>query len=208
MTFRSAWTCWRWPISCTRPTTRASPIRHSARSMRWPWWRCNVSTHPRPLNRSASPILKAIKPQTALPTAPTDVIISEVTATSVRLEWSYKGPEDLQFYVIQYKPKHANQVSPYPDARNGTVCIFIHQYAAHRKLYDTTATAVCAGVCMRVCVRVIPEYIAYLCKYRSILHYAFGFWALRVCTLWPSYIVYSYHVPYLMGGRPFGQPWR
>ncbi|XP_046812129.1 tyrosine-protein phosphatase Lar-like [Lucilia cuprina] len=45
----------------------------------------------------------------SLPTAPTDVQISEVTATSVRLEWSYKGPEDLQYYVIQYKPKNANQ---------------------------------------------------------------------------------------------------
>ncbi|XP_051859128.1 tyrosine-protein phosphatase Lar isoform X1 [Drosophila sulfurigaster albostrigata] len=45
----------------------------------------------------------------SLPTAPTDVRISEVTATSVRLEWSYKGPEDLQYYVIQYKPKNANQ---------------------------------------------------------------------------------------------------
>ncbi|XP_073823326.1 tyrosine-protein phosphatase Lar isoform X3 [Musca autumnalis] len=45
----------------------------------------------------------------SLPTAPTDITISEVTATSVRLEWSYKGPEDLQYYVIQYKPKNANQ---------------------------------------------------------------------------------------------------
>ncbi|XP_059619067.1 tyrosine-protein phosphatase Lar isoform X2 [Phlebotomus argentipes] len=45
----------------------------------------------------------------SLPTAPTEVSISEVTATSVRLEWSYKGPEDLQYYVIQYKPKNANQ---------------------------------------------------------------------------------------------------
>lgn len=51
--------------------------------------------------------------QPALPTAPTDVIISEVAATSVRLEWSYKGPEDLQYYVIQYKPKNANQVSAF-----------------------------------------------------------------------------------------------
>ena len=32
-----------------------------------------------------------------------------MSATSVRLEWSYKGPEDLQYYVIQYKPKNANQ---------------------------------------------------------------------------------------------------
>lgn len=46
----------------------------------------------------------------ALPASPTDVAISEVAATSVRLEWSYKGPEDLQYYVIQYKPKNANQV--------------------------------------------------------------------------------------------------
>ncbi|XP_055547044.1 tyrosine-protein phosphatase Lar isoform X2 [Wyeomyia smithii] len=45
----------------------------------------------------------------SLPAAPTDVTISEVTATQVRLEWSYKGPEDLQYYVIQYKPKNANQ---------------------------------------------------------------------------------------------------
>uniref|UniRef100_A0A182T9Q4 protein-tyrosine-phosphatase n=1 Tax=Anopheles maculatus TaxID=74869 RepID=A0A182T9Q4_9DIPT len=47
----------------------------------------------------------------SLPAAPTDVTISEVTATQVRLEWSYKGPEDLQYYVIQYKPKNANQAS-------------------------------------------------------------------------------------------------
>lgn len=45
-----------------------------------------------------------------MPASPTDVAISEVAATSVRLEWSYKGPEDLQYYVIQYKPKNANQV--------------------------------------------------------------------------------------------------
>lgn len=46
----------------------------------------------------------------ALPIAPTDLRISEVTATTVRLEWSYKGPEDLQYYVLQHKPKNANQV--------------------------------------------------------------------------------------------------
>lgn len=46
-----------------------------------------------------------------MPAAPTDVSISEVTATAVHLEWSYKGPEDLQYYVIQYKRKNANQVS-------------------------------------------------------------------------------------------------
>uniref|UniRef100_A0A182YPB0 protein-tyrosine-phosphatase n=3 Tax=Cellia TaxID=44534 RepID=A0A182YPB0_ANOST len=36
----------------------------------------------------------------SLPAAPTDVTISEVTATQVRLEWSYKGPEDLQYYAF------------------------------------------------------------------------------------------------------------
>lgn len=30
-------------------------------------------------------------------------------ATSVRLSWSYAGPEDLLYFVIQYKPKFANQ---------------------------------------------------------------------------------------------------
>lgn len=48
---------------------------------------------------------------TALPISPTDLRISEVTATTVRLEWSYKGPEDLQYYVLQHKPKNANQVA-------------------------------------------------------------------------------------------------
>lgn len=46
---------------------------------------------------------------TALPGPPTNVKVSEITATSVRLTWSYNGPEDLQYYVIQFKPKYANQ---------------------------------------------------------------------------------------------------
>lgn len=37
-----------------------------------------------------------------------------MTATTVRLEWSYKGPEDLQYYVLQHKPKNANQVKEKP----------------------------------------------------------------------------------------------
>ena len=46
----------------------------------------------------------------ALPRAPTKVRISDVTATSVRLAWSYDGvKDDLDYYVIQYKPRHANQ---------------------------------------------------------------------------------------------------
>lgn len=45
----------------------------------------------------------------SLPGPPTNVRVSEITATSVRLTWSYPGPEDLQYYVIQFKPKYANQ---------------------------------------------------------------------------------------------------
>ncbi|XP_074033779.1 tyrosine-protein phosphatase Lar isoform X2 [Leptinotarsa decemlineata] len=45
----------------------------------------------------------------SLPGPPTNVKISEITATSVRLTWSYNGPEELQYYVIQFKPKYANQ---------------------------------------------------------------------------------------------------
>ncbi|XP_064213191.1 tyrosine-protein phosphatase Lar isoform X5 [Tribolium castaneum] len=45
----------------------------------------------------------------SLPGPPINVRASEITATSVRLTWSYNGPEDLQYYVIQFKPKYANQ---------------------------------------------------------------------------------------------------
>ncbi|XP_069702214.1 tyrosine-protein phosphatase Lar isoform X7 [Periplaneta americana] len=45
----------------------------------------------------------------SLPGPPTSVRVSEITATSVRLAWSYTGAEELQYYVIQYKPKYANQ---------------------------------------------------------------------------------------------------
>ncbi|KAK0161669.1 hypothetical protein PV327_008088 [Microctonus hyperodae] len=45
----------------------------------------------------------------SLPGAPESVQVSEITATSVKLTWSYKRPDELQYYVIQHKPKHANQ---------------------------------------------------------------------------------------------------
>lgn len=45
----------------------------------------------------------------ALPSAPENVQVSEITATSVKLTWSYKGADQLAYYVIQHKPKHANQ---------------------------------------------------------------------------------------------------
>jgi netrin-G3 ligand len=49
----------------------------------------------------------------ALPGPPTNLRASEITATSVRLSWSYTGAEELQYYVIQFKPKYANQ--PYSE---------------------------------------------------------------------------------------------
>ncbi|XP_076353516.1 tyrosine-protein phosphatase Lar-like isoform X3 [Tachypleus tridentatus] len=46
----------------------------------------------------------------ALPPPPSDVRISDVTATSVRLSWSYNtGAENVRYYVVQYKPKKTNQ---------------------------------------------------------------------------------------------------
>ncbi|KAG8039215.1 hypothetical protein G9C98_003522, partial [Cotesia typhae] len=45
----------------------------------------------------------------SLPGAPENVQVSEITATSVKLTWSYKRPDELQYYVIQHKPKNANQ---------------------------------------------------------------------------------------------------
>lgn len=45
----------------------------------------------------------------SLPGPPTDVVINEVTATSVRLSWTHPAPADSQYYVIQYKPRMANQ---------------------------------------------------------------------------------------------------
>uniref|UniRef100_T1JIN9 protein-tyrosine-phosphatase n=1 Tax=Strigamia maritima TaxID=126957 RepID=T1JIN9_STRMM len=46
----------------------------------------------------------------ALPRPPTNLRLSEVTATSVRLTWSYDiGAESINYYVVQYKPKLSNQ---------------------------------------------------------------------------------------------------
>ena len=57
----------------------------------------------------------------ALPRPPTNVRVSEVTPTSVRLSWSYPGASgsssgsasgsstgEVQYYVIQYKPRLAS----------------------------------------------------------------------------------------------------
>ncbi|XP_076625271.1 tyrosine-protein phosphatase Lar isoform X9 [Colletes latitarsis] len=45
----------------------------------------------------------------SLPSAPENVQVSDITATSVKLTWSYKGSDELLYYVIQHKPKHVNQ---------------------------------------------------------------------------------------------------
>ncbi|CAL1265790.1 unnamed protein product [Larinioides sclopetarius] len=46
----------------------------------------------------------------ALPRPPTRVQISDVTASSVRIAWSYDiGAENIIYYVIQYKPRLTNQ---------------------------------------------------------------------------------------------------
>ncbi|XP_034180769.1 tyrosine-protein phosphatase Lar isoform X4 [Osmia lignaria lignaria] len=45
----------------------------------------------------------------SLPSAPENVQVSDITATSVKLTWSYKGSDELQYYVIQHKPKHVDQ---------------------------------------------------------------------------------------------------
>jgi hypothetical protein len=45
----------------------------------------------------------------ARPLPPSNMKISEVTPTSVRLSWSYPGnANEVQYYVIQYKPKLAS----------------------------------------------------------------------------------------------------
>lgn len=46
----------------------------------------------------------------SLPRPPTNARISEITPTSVKLAWSYDiNPENIIYYVIQYKPKSSNQ---------------------------------------------------------------------------------------------------
>ena len=46
----------------------------------------------------------------SLPRPPTNVRVSDITPTSVRLAWNYDiGSENIIYFVIQYKPKNANQ---------------------------------------------------------------------------------------------------
>jgi hypothetical protein len=52
-------------------------------------------------------ILSSVCLCAALPRAPSQVRVTEVQSTSVRLSWSYDGDaaSEVQYYVIQYKPK-------------------------------------------------------------------------------------------------------
>lgn len=46
----------------------------------------------------------------SLPGPPSNVIVSDVTPTSVRLNWNYDfGAENIIYFIIQYKPKSASQ---------------------------------------------------------------------------------------------------
>lgn len=46
----------------------------------------------------------------SLPRSPTNARISDITPISVRLAWNYDiNPENIIYFVIQYKPKTANQ---------------------------------------------------------------------------------------------------
>lgn len=46
----------------------------------------------------------------SLPKPPTNLHISETTTTSITLSWTYEiGTEDIEYYVIQYKPKSHGQ---------------------------------------------------------------------------------------------------
>ncbi|XP_035214536.1 tyrosine-protein phosphatase Lar-like [Stegodyphus dumicola] len=59
---------------------------------------------------SIEAVAQVVVQGTALPRPPSNVQISDVTATSVRIAWSYDiGSENIIYYVIQYKPKQTNQ---------------------------------------------------------------------------------------------------
>ena len=46
----------------------------------------------------------------SLPRAPANVLVSDVTPTSLRISWSYDlVPENIAYFIIQYKPKTASQ---------------------------------------------------------------------------------------------------
>lgn len=57
----------------------------------------------------------------ALPSPPTDVKVSDVTSTSVKLSWSHPNPDDIQYYTISHKPRSASQS---PGVISGVVTMY------------------------------------------------------------------------------------
>lgn len=65
---------------------------------------CVASSKYGTVNRTTSVIVRS------LPRPPTNVRVSDVTPTSLRLSWSYDiGVENVAYFIIQYKPKSASQ---------------------------------------------------------------------------------------------------
>ncbi|XP_043282785.1 tyrosine-protein phosphatase Lar isoform X3 [Venturia canescens] len=59
----------------------------------------------------------------SLPLAPENIEVLEITAETVKLMWSYKGSDEIQYYVIHYKPKQANQA---PTEISGITTMFYY----------------------------------------------------------------------------------
>ncbi|XP_048268195.1 tyrosine-protein phosphatase Lar isoform X9 [Bombus terrestris] len=76
----------------------------------------------------------------ALPSAPENVQVSDITATSVKLTWYYKNPEEVQYYVIQHKPKHVQQAEA---EISGITTMYYHvRSLSPYTEYELTVTAV------------------------------------------------------------------
>ncbi|XP_028966965.1 tyrosine-protein phosphatase Lar [Galendromus occidentalis] len=67
----------------------------------------------------------------ALPKAPTTVMFSDVTTTSLKLSWSYEqGAENIRYYVVQYKPRGSNSVFSEISGVTGT-SLFVRELAPY-----------------------------------------------------------------------------
>ncbi|VVC24818.1 Hypothetical protein CINCED_3A017850 [Cinara cedri] len=56
-----------------------------------------------------------------LPSPPTEVKVSDVTSTSVKLTWQHPNKDDIQYYTISHKPKSASQS---PGVISGVVTMY------------------------------------------------------------------------------------
>ena len=80
-----------------------------------------------------------------LPYAPSNVRISEITATSVHISWHYDGPpsETVEF-VIQYKPKMAAPTSDYSEMVGLKTNYYTVQHLSPFTEYEFVVVAVSA----------------------------------------------------------------